>query len=282
VYAHLAKEKKEGEEEEERILPEFEVGETGPHEPRVHQGKTSPPKAYTEATLLRAMETAGKQVDDEEMRELMKDSGIGRPSTRANIIETLFRRKYIEKKKKNIYATQTGMDLIDTIQTELLKSAELTGQWERKLRMIEKGAYTIDTFKQELIQMVIELTHEVKNNAYKVISIASDEAPAAEKPKRESKPKAPKKEVSIEELNCPKCKSHLLKKGHTAYGCANFSACGFKLPFEILGVKLSDKHITDLLTKGKSAKVKGMVMPGSEEKQDGKLVLNGDFVVEAE
>jgi DNA topoisomerase-3 len=282
VYAHLAKEKKEGEEEEERILPEFEVGETGPHEPRVHQGKTSPPKAYTEATLLRAMETAGKQVDDDEMRELMKDNGIGRPSTRANIIETLFRRKYIEKKKKNIYATQTGMDLIDTIQTELLKSAELTGQWERKLRMIEKGAYTIDTFKQELIQMVIELTHEVKNNAYKVISIASDEAPAAEKPKRESKPKAPKKEVSIEELNCPKCKSHLLKKGHTAYGCANFSACGFKLPFEILGVKLSDKHITDLLTKGKSAKVKGMVMPGSEEKQDGKLVLNGDFVVEAE
>ncbi|MBX2906382.1 MAG: DNA topoisomerase 3 [Taibaiella sp.] len=289
VYAHLAKEKKEGdekkegEEEEERVLPEFEVGETGPHEPRVHQGKTSPPKAYTEATLLRAMETAGKQVDDEEMRELMKDNGIGRPSTRAAIIETLFRRKYIEKKKKNIYATQTGIDLIDTIQTELLKSAELTGQWERKLRMIEKGTYTIDTFKQELIQMVIELTNEVKNNAYKVISIAPEQPPAAAvKPKREPRPKAPKKEVKIEELNCPKCNSHLLKKGHTAYGCANYSVCGFKLPFEILGVKLSDKHITDLLTKGKTAKVKGLVLPGTEDKRDGKLVLNRDFVVKVE
>lgn len=104
----------------------------------------------------------------------------------------------------------------------------------------------------------------------------------AEKPKRTPRPKAPKKEVVIEELQCPKCKSHLLKKGHTAYGCANFSACGFKLPFEILGVKLSDKHISDLLTKGKTSKVKGLVLPGSAEKRDGKLVLNGGFVVEVE
>ncbi len=108
------------------------------------------------------METAGKQVEDEEMRELLKDNGIGRPSTRANIIETLFRRKYIEKKKKNIFATQTGMDLIDTIQNELLKSPELTGNWERKLRLIEKGEYAMETFKQELIQMVVDLTQEVK------------------------------------------------------------------------------------------------------------------------
>jgi DNA topoisomerase-3 len=173
------------------------VGETGPHEPRVHQGKTSPPKAYTEATLLRAMETAGKQVDDEEMRELMKDNGIGRPSTRANIIETLFRRKYIEKKKKNIYATQTGMDLIDTIQTELLKSAELTGQWERKLRMIEKGAYTIDTFKQELIQMVVDLTQEVKSNRTRAITITEEVVvEKEEKVKKEPKPKEPKEEIS--------------------------------------------------------------------------------------
>lgn len=123
VYAH---DKKEEGEEEEKIMPVFTVGEQGPHEPRVHKGKTTPPKAFTEATLLRAMETAGKQVEDEEMRELLKDNGIGRPSTRANIIETLFKRKYIEKKKKNLFATPTGMDLIDTIQNELLKSPELT------------------------------------------------------------------------------------------------------------------------------------------------------------
>ncbi|NVK63852.1 MAG: DNA topoisomerase 3, partial [Flavobacteriales bacterium] len=146
VYADLKKTKKN--KDEESIMPEFTEGEKGPHEPTVHKGKTSPPKAYTEATLLRAMETAGKQVDDEEMRELMKDNGIGRPSTRANIIETLFRRKYIEKKRKNIIATTTGIALIDTIQNELLKSAELTGQWEKKLSLIAKGEYSADVFKK--------------------------------------------------------------------------------------------------------------------------------------
>ena len=276
VYANDVKEKKEGE-EEEKILPHFEVGESGPHTPRIHQGKTSPPKAFTEATLLRAMETAGKQVDDEEMRELLKDNGIGRPSTRANIIETLFRRKYIEKKKKNIYATQTGMDLIDTIQTELLKSAELTGQWERKLRLIEKGEYAMDTFKDELIQMVVDLTKEVKTASYKFITIAPDPPPVPEEKEKPKKEPKPKKVVVIEELQCPKCKTHPLKKGNTAYGCANFKECGFKLPFEILGKKLTDKHITDLLTKGKTAKIKGLKVPGSEEEREGKLELGADF-----
>jgi DNA topoisomerase-3 len=152
--------KKEGE-SEDKILPIFEKGETGPHQPIIHQGKTSPPKYYTEATLLRAMESAGKLVENEEMRELMKENGIGRPSTRANIIETLFKRKYIEKKKKNIIATETGMNLIDTIKSELLKSPELTGQWEHKLRQIEKGTYEAQTFKDELFVMVRELTDEV-------------------------------------------------------------------------------------------------------------------------
>ncbi|MEV4885962.1 DNA topoisomerase 3 [Chitinophaga ginsengisegetis] len=276
VYANDVKEKKEGE-EEEKILPHFEVGESGPHTPRIHQGKTSPPKAFTEATLLRAMETAGKQVDDEEMRELLKDNGIGRPSTRANIIETLFRRKYIEKKKKNIYATQTGIDLIDTIQTELLKSAELTGQWERKLRLIEKGEYAMDTFKDELIQMVVDLTKEVKTASYKFITIAPDPPPVPEEKEKPKKEPKPKKVVVIEELQCPKCKTHPLKKGNTAYGCANFKECGFKLPFEILGKKLTDKHITDLLTKGKTAKIKGLKVPGSEEEREGKLELGADF-----
>ena len=153
--------KKEPKETEEKILPIFEKGESGPHTPEIHKGKTSPPKYYTEATLLRAMETAGKLVENEDMRELMKENGIGRPSTRANIIETLFKRKYIEKKKKNLIATETGMNLIDTIKSDLLKSPELTGQWEHKLRLIEKGKYDPQTFKNELFKMVRELSDEV-------------------------------------------------------------------------------------------------------------------------
>lgn len=282
IYAHEAKSKKE--EEEEKVLPVFVAGETGPHTPRIHQGKTTPPKAFTEATLLRAMETAGKQVDDEEMRELLKDNGIGRPSTRANIIETLFRRKYIEKRKKNLFATQTGIDLIDTIQTELLKSPELTGIWERKLRLIEKGEYAMETFKQELIQMVIDLTAEVKTATYKVINVAPEQ-PAKNETEKEEKPKKeakPKKAVVIEEQQCPKCKSHPLKKGHTAYGCANFKVCGFKLPFEVFGKKLSEKQLTDLLTKGKTGKMKGWKLTGTETEVEGKLALNAAYELQIE
>lgn len=269
VYANDASIKKEGE-EDEKLIPVFEVGESGPHIPRVHHGKTSPPKPYTEASLLRAMETAGKQVEDEEMREALKDNGIGRPSTRANIIETLFRRKYIEKKKKNLFATQTGIDLIDTIQTELLKSAELTGLWERKLRLIEKGDYQMETFKQELIQMVIDLTREVKSSVHKTITVqqaaATAEPAKEEKPKKEAKPKEPKKVVTPEELTCPKCKTQLLKKGKTAYGCAQFTACGFKIPFEVFGKKLTEKQVADLVAKGKTGKIKGL------QQADGQLV----------
>lgn len=184
-----ANDKKEEKDDEEKVMPVFEAGETGPHEPRIHHGKTSPPKYYTEATLLRAMETAGRQVEDEEMRELLKDNGIGRPSTRANIIETLYKRKYIEKKKKNIIATQTGIDLVDTIQNELLKSAELTGQWERKLRLIEKGEYALDTFKGELTQMVSELVSEVKTGVFRTIAIADPGEKPADKPARKPRKK---------------------------------------------------------------------------------------------
>ena len=159
--AEAKESKKDPKEAEEKTLPIFVKGESGPHEPVIHKGKTSPPKYYTEATLLRAMETAGKFVEDEEMRELMKENGIGRPSTRANIIETLFKRKYIEKKKKNLVATDTGMSLIDVIKSDLLKSPELTGQWEHKLRLIEKGTYDPQTFKDELFKMVRELSDEV-------------------------------------------------------------------------------------------------------------------------
>lgn len=145
----------------EAVLPNFEKGEKGPHTPLIHEGKTSPPKYYTEASLLRSMETAGKLVDNDEMRDLMKENGIGRPSTRANIIETLFRRKYIERKKKNIHATDLGMQLIGTIKNDLLKSPELTGQWENKLRQIEKGLLSPQVFREELFQMIRKLTDEV-------------------------------------------------------------------------------------------------------------------------
>lgn len=161
VYEDMESKAAKKEEAEEKVLPIFTEGESGEHEPMVHQGKTTAPKPYTEATLLRAMETAGKFVENEEMRESMKENGIGRPSTRSAIIETLFKRGYIEKKKKNLLATSTGMDLIDTIKNDLLKSPELTGQWEHKLRKMERGDYNPQEFKQELFKMVREITDEV-------------------------------------------------------------------------------------------------------------------------
>jgi DNA topoisomerase-3 len=265
------------EELEERVLPTFTEGEKGPHEPFIHKGKTSPPKPYTEATLLRAMETAGKQVEDEEMRDLMKDNGIGRPSTRANIIETLFRRRYIEKNRKNILATQTGIDLIDTIQNQLLKSPELTGNWERKLRLIEKGEYQPDVFKQELFQMVREVTDEVIFNTHRSIQVEPLAAPEA--PKKERATRTPKEKPSLETLDCPKCNTAKLMKGKTAVGCSNFKACGFKIPFELLGKKLTEAQLLDLIQKGKTGLIKGFQIPGSSEKRDGKLVLDGSWNV---
>jgi DNA topoisomerase III len=276
VYANEPKKGKE--KEEERLMPTFEVGEKGPHEPKIHQGKTSPPKAYTEATLLRAMETAGKQVEDEEMREMLKENGIGRPSTRANIIETLYKRKYIEKKKKNIFATQTGIDLIDTIENDLLKSPELTGVWERKLRQIEKGEYDPAVFKNELIQMVVDLTVEVKNSHGRRISIVEE---VVEKPAEKPKKKAPKKKVEVEELSCPKCKEHKLIKGKAAYGCGNFKVCGFKLSFEVFGKKLTSNQIQDLIDKGKTRKIKGLNLPDGASKE-GKVSFDSAFNLQVE
>ena len=264
--------------DDEKIMPIFEIGEKGPHEPFIHKGKTTPPKHYSEATLLRAMETAGKQVDDEEMRELMKDNGIGRPSTRANIIETLFRRKYIEKKKRNIIATQTGIDLIDTIQDELLKSPELTGVWERKLRLIEKGEYELETFKSELIQMVTDLTNSVKKSYFRPIASHTTTTIAEKKPRQ----KKEKEKIVIEGSTCPKCKTHKLVKGKAAYGCENFKVCGFKVPFEIGGKKLTDNQTLQLITKQKTSMIKGFVEGNTTDKFDAKLVLNTLFDIEFE
>ena len=136
------------------MLPDFVKGERGPHQPDFAEKWTTPPKPYTEATLLRAMETAGKFVEDEELRDALKENGIGRPSTRAAIIETLFKRNYIRKERKNLSATSTGVELIGIIRDELLKSAELTRQWEKKLRQIEQGVYQAEAFLDELKQMV--------------------------------------------------------------------------------------------------------------------------------
>jgi DNA topoisomerase-3 len=262
--------------DEERIMPVFVEGEKGPHTPILHKGKTAPPKPYTEATLLRAMETAGKQIEDEEMRDLMKDNGIGRPSTRANIIETLFRRKYIEKNRKNILATATGMDLIDTIQNELLKSPELTGNWERKIRLIEKGEYQLAVFKEELYKMVRELTDEVIFNSYRKIEI-HDPNVVVEKPKVTRAPRQVKEKISIEQLDCPKCKNAQLMKGKAAVGCSNYKECGFKIPFELLGKKLTESQLIDLIQKGKTGSIKGLSIPGKSELISGKIMLDAQF-----
>jgi DNA topoisomerase-3 len=267
VYADLKKSTKS--KDEESIMPQFTEGEKGPHEPIMKKGKTSPPKAFTEATLLRAMESAGKQVDDEEMRELMKDNGIGRPSTRANIIETLFRRKYIEKKRKNIIATTTGMALINTIQNELLKSAELTGQWEKKLSLIAKGEYSAEVFKRELSVMIREITDEVIFNTPSSIQFFQE-------PEKKAPKKRVKKVIDLEAIDCPKCSSTKLMKGKSAVGCSNFKECGFKVPFELMGKKLTDNQLNSLLTKGNSGKISGFVSPAGE-KLEGNFLLTDTF-----
>ncbi|WP_321515813.1 DNA topoisomerase 3 [Marinifilum fragile] len=254
------------------ILPAFVKGETGEHQPDLAEKQTQPPKYYSEATLLRAMETAGKQVDDDELRELMKENGIGRPSTRANIIETLFKRRYIKKEKKRLVATITGVQLIDTIQNELLKSAELTGQWEKKLREIELGNFEVNQFMAELKNMVVGIVWDVKSrkniNAIEVI----DEAKEKEKKKTETKSK---KEAPAD-LTCPKCKEGKIIKGKSVWGCTNWkNGCEIRIPFEFGGKKLTDKQVEALVLKGKTPKIKGFVVDGN--KINGNLVLDPDF-----
>ena len=167
---------------EEKLLPEFVKGESGPHIPDLAEKQTTPPKPYTEATLLRAMETAGKMVDDEELRDALKENGIGRPSTRAAIIETLFRRRYIRKERTSLWATPTGVELIGIIHEELLKSAELTGIWERKLRQIEQRQYDAHQFLSELKQMVTDVVMEVmRDNSNRHVSITEEVAKKSKK-----------------------------------------------------------------------------------------------------
>lgn len=227
--------------EEEGILPAFEVGERGPHEPSLLEKQTQPPKYYTEATLLRAMETAGKLVDDGELRDALKENGIGRPSTRAAIIETLFKRNYIRKERKNLFATQTGVELIQTIQDELLKSAELTGIWENKLRKIEKGTYEPKAFIDELKELLTSIVHHVKTDYSARITIEQSlaeeltEKSKAKKAKAKTTktPKKTKEPVKKVDLVCPICKKGKMIKGKTAFGCSEYkNGCKFIVPFE--------------------------------------------------
>lgn len=220
----------EKDDDEGRVLPQFVKGERGPHIPDLAQKQTTPPKQYTEATLLRAMETAGKLVENEELRDAMKENGIGRPSTRAAIIETLFKRNYICKERKSLVPTQMGIDLIATIQFDLLKSAELTGQWEKKLRDIEKGTFAASQFIDELKQMVGSVVSEVmKQNPIRRIVEVTSQKQETEKPKRKSSKKSEIKEGAP----CPKCGKGVILKGRMAYGCSLWrEGCDWRKPFE--------------------------------------------------
>ncbi len=190
-------EKKEGQEDEEKTLPIFTIGEHGPHQPQLAEKWTSPPKPYTEATLLRAMETAGKLVEDESLREVMKENGIGRPSTRAAIIETLFKRNYIKKVRKSLEPTPTGIELIGLIHEDLLKSAELTGIWEKKLREIEQHKYEAKQFLDELKQMVTEIVTTVMlDNSNRRVAVV--EEPKKVAPKKNTTSKAKKAAEGID------------------------------------------------------------------------------------
>ncbi|MDR2137993.1 MAG: DNA topoisomerase 3 [Tannerella sp.] len=250
--------------EESTVLPVFVRGEHGPHQPDLVEKQTVPPKPYTEATLLRAMETAGKLVDDEELRDALKENGIGRPSTRAAIIETLFKRNYIRREKKRLYATPTGVELIGVIRDELLKSAELTGVWEKKLRQIEKGTYKASIFLDELKQLVGRIVQEVCADT-SPRNIAVEEAPmrpSGERKKtnlagkqkkktgktiRKSSARPAQSPAAATPPVCPHCGGVILR-GRTAYGCAGYkNGCLFRLSHETYGKNLTDSELCRII-----------------------------------
>ncbi len=222
----------EKQDENDAVLPVFTEGESGPHKPFLAKKTSQPPKPYTEGTLLRAMETAGRTVDSDELREAMKDNGIGRPSTRAAIIETLFKRGYIRRERKNLVATQAGIDLIGTINEELLKSAKLTGIWENKLRRIESGSFSPATFVREISEMMRQIVINVLTDNSNMRIQSQQSAPASEPAEKPKKPRAPRIK-SIADIVCPVCGEGHVVKGRTAYGCSKFaSGCTFRIPFE--------------------------------------------------
>lgn len=227
----------------DNLMPEFHEGEFGQHAPSVVKKTTQPPKYYTEGTLLRAMETAGKLVDDDELREAMKENGIGRPSTRAAIIETLFKRRYISKEKKNIKATPAGIALIDTIKVDLLKSAKLTGLWENKLRKIEKREYDAAQFIAELKTLIQKIVLEVlSDNSGNKIIVPEDKKSI--KPTSSDKPKRKTPIKKLEQIKCPVCgKGHIIK-GKSAYGCSEYkNGCSFRISFDEMPESLTPSQL---------------------------------------
>jgi len=237
----------------DKLLPQFIKGEKGLHEPSFLEKQTKPPNQFTEASLLRAMETAGKQVDDDEMRDLMKENGIGRPSTRANIIETLFKRNYIKRNKKQILPTTTGIQLIDIIHNELLTSPELTGQWEKQLKQIEQGTYSVGQFINNMKQMVDDLVYEVRSETKK----ANISYIQATKEKSIANKQATKTLIG---KICPKCKMGNVIKGTSAYGCSAYkNGCNFVLPFKFKGKNISEKQYIRLIDKGSTVNLKGFL-----------------------
>lgn len=244
----------ESNKDEESILPDFEKGEKGNHQPSLTEKWTTPPKYYTEATLLRAMETAGKFVDDDELRDALKENGIGRPSTRAAVIETLFKRNYIRKEKKNLLATITGVQLIQTIQEELLKSAELTGMWEKKLRQIERNEYEPRVFIDELKEMLSQIVANVKKdwgNRITIEEAVKEEVKKEKAPKKSSSPRKKKQKQDDAPAGkplCPVCKKGTLLKGKAAYGCSEWkSGCGFRLPFDGKVENMTDDELRNFI-----------------------------------
>jgi len=256
--------------QDDSLLPDFIKGEKGKHLPSFLEKETKPPNQFSEASLLRSMETAGKDMDDEEMRELMKENGIGRPSTRASIIETLFRRKYIIRNKKQILPTATGIDLINTIQNQLLKSAELTGSWEGKLKEIERGDYNAGAFIKQMKGMVDQLVYEVRSD-HQTRSISSSNEVSHKKSGVSGK-----KSSRLIGHNCPKCKKGTLIKGSKAHGCSEFkNGCNFLLPFQFMDKKISENQYLRLLKKSETVQLKGFMENG--QKTEGKLSFDEQF-----
>ena len=270
VYSKETATPDENAEESNGIMPIFTEGESGPHEPSLLKKTTQPPKPYNEGTLLRAMETAGKFVDDELLREAMKENGIGRPSTRAAIIETLFKRRYIRKERKSLFPTLAGIQLIDTIQEPLLKSAELTGLWENKLRKIERGEFSANQFIDELKVLINDIVINVlRDNGNPAITIEVEEEKQKKSRKAassQSKAKTPRAKAAtnkpdsdgkapaspaisdVSQIACPLCGTGHLLKGRTAYGCSNFrSGCSLRLNFEQYPENISPDELSKLI-----------------------------------
>ncbi len=253
--------------DKQQIIPDFQKGESGPHKPKIEEKETKAPKKYTEGTLLKTMETCGKLVEDEELREAMKQKGIGRPSTRASIIETLLLRQYIKRIKKTLTPTEKGVYLIDCIQNDTLTSPALTGEWEHKLRLIEKDEYKPINFYNELLDLVSTVVEEVKG-----VDSGKIEIPESLK--------VSDKGTDIKGIGtCPKCKNGVVIDKNKAFGCSDWkNGCDFTIWKEIAKKKISKTQVKTLIKEGRTKLLKGFVSK-AKKKFDAVLVLDDEYKV---